>query len=118
MSTTPGPTFSSPLLSTEQLTVVAASFSSLVFFVVIVVMLSIIYRKDPHCCKMRSYQSSSSDMVSPPQYYSSRQTLVSSPCEQTHIPDHDMQSSQLFYVGPPASYSLEAPCPACRPTRA
>uniref|UniRef100_A0AAV2KG51 Uncharacterized protein n=1 Tax=Knipowitschia caucasica TaxID=637954 RepID=A0AAV2KG51_KNICA len=48
--------------------------------------------------------------ASPPQYYSSRQTLVSSP-SQTHIPDDNMQSGQLFYVGLPSSYSLEAPMP-------
>ncbi|XP_033826736.1 uncharacterized protein LOC117374666 [Periophthalmus magnuspinnatus] len=111
MNTTPAPTFPSTLLTSEQLTVVAASFSSLVFFVVIVVMLSIIYRKDPQCCKLRSYQAQRSDMASPPQYYSSRQTLVGSPCEQTHIPEDSTQSGQLFYVGLPSSYNLEAPMP-------
>lgn len=112
MSTSPSPTFPSPLVTTEQLTVVAVSFSSLVFFVVIVVMLSIIYRKDPQCCKMRSsYQSSHSDMAAPPQYYSSRQTLVGSSCDQTHITDDNIQTGQLFYVGLPSSYSLEAPMP-------
>ncbi|XP_072298209.1 uncharacterized protein [Eucyclogobius newberryi] len=111
MSNTPGPTFSSPLLTSEQLTVVTASIASFVFFVVIVVMLCIIYRKDPQCCKPRSYQASLSDMASLPHYYSSRQTLVGSPGEQTHIPDDDMQSGQLFYVGLPSSYSLEAPMP-------
>lgn len=110
MNTTPGPTFPSPLLTSEQLTVLTASFSSLVFFVVIVIMLSVIYRKDPHCCKPRSYQASRSDMASPPQYYSSSQTLVGSSCEQV-IPEDNMQSGQLFYVGLPSSYSLQAPMP-------
>lgn len=112
MDTTPSPTFPSPLLTTEQLTVVAATFSSLVFFVVIVVMMSIIYRKDPQCYRMRSsYQASRSDMAAPPQYYSSRQTLVGSPCDQTHVTDDNIQTGQLFYVGLPSSYSLEAPMP-------
>lgn len=110
MSPTPGPTFPSPLLTAEQLTVLTASFSSLVFFVVIVVMLFVIYRKDMECCKPRSYQASRADMVSPPQYYSSRQTLVTSSCEQ-HIPEDNMQSGQLFFVGRPSSYSLRAPMP-------
>ncbi|XP_035511179.1 uncharacterized protein si:ch73-364h19.1 [Morone saxatilis] len=114
MSTTASPTIPSSQLTSDQLTVVAASFSSLVFFVVIVVLLSIIYRKDPQCCKLRSYQGPHADMDAPPQYYSSRQTLVGSPClEQTQIMD-DTQAGQLFYVGLPSSYSLptlEAPLP-------
>ncbi|XP_041813832.1 uncharacterized protein si:ch73-364h19.1 [Chelmon rostratus] len=116
MSTTASPTIPSSQLTSEQLTVVAASFSSLVFFVVIVVLLSIIYRKDPQCCKLRSYQGPHADMDAPPQYYSSRQTLVGSPClEQTQITaDNNAQAGQLFYVGLPSSYSLptlEAPLP-------
>ncbi|GLD60571.1 uncharacterized protein AKAME5_001245700 [Lates japonicus] len=88
MSTTASPTIPSSQLTSDQLTVVAASFSSLVFFVVIVVLLSIIYRKDPQCCKPRSYQGPHADMDAPPQYYSSRQTLVGSSCvEQTQIMD-------------------------------
>ncbi|XP_051243867.1 uncharacterized protein si:ch73-364h19.1 isoform X2 [Dicentrarchus labrax] len=114
MSTTASPTTPSSQLTSDQLTVVAASFSSLVFFVVIVVLLSIIYRKDPQCCKLRSYQGPHADMDALPQYYSSRQTLVGSPClEQTQIMD-DTQAGQLFYVGLPSSYSLptlEAPLP-------
>ncbi|XP_045571173.1 uncharacterized protein isoform X2 [Salmo salar] len=54
----------------------------------------------------------------PPQYYSSRQTLVGNPClEQTHDIIHDnthSQSGQLFLIGLPSSYrlpSLEAPLP-------
>ncbi|XP_029998185.1 uncharacterized protein LOC115424925 isoform X2 [Sphaeramia orbicularis] len=116
MSTAASPTTPSSQLTSDQLTMVAASFSSLVFFVVIVVLLSIIYRKDPQCCKLRSYQSSHSDMVAPPRYYSSRQSLVGSPCvEQTQIMDNNnIQAGQLFYVGLPSSYSLptlEAPLP-------
>ncbi|XP_069004653.1 uncharacterized protein [Embiotoca jacksoni] len=116
MSTTASPTIPSSQLTSDQLTVVAASFSSLVFFVVIVVLLSIIYRKDPQCCKLRSYHRPHADMAAPPQYYSSRQTLVGSPClEQTQImDDSSTQAGQLFYVGLPSSYSLptlEAPLP-------
>lgn len=106
---------SSSVLSSEQLTVVVASFSSLALFVVIVVMLSVIYRRDPQCCKLRSYQASRSDMAAPPQYYSSRQTLVGTPGDQTHITDDNIQQAgQLFYVGLPSSYSLptlEPPMP-------
>ncbi|XP_031176918.1 uncharacterized protein si:ch73-364h19.1 isoform X2 [Sander lucioperca] len=116
MSTTASPTIPSSQLTSDQLTVVAASFSSLVFFVVIVVLLSIIYRKDLQCCKLRSYQGPHADMDALPQYYSSRQTLVGSPClEQTQImDDNNTQAGQLFYVGLPSSYSLptlEAPLP-------
>ncbi|XP_047183848.1 uncharacterized protein LOC124849436 isoform X2 [Scophthalmus maximus] len=116
MSTTASPTIPSSQMTSDQLTVVAASFSSLVFFVVIVVLLSVIYRKDPQCCKLRSYQRPHADMGAPPQYYSSRQTLVGSPClEQTQFMDDiDTQAGQLFFVGLPSSYSLpslEAPLP-------
>ncbi|XP_034394714.1 uncharacterized protein LOC117734624 isoform X2 [Cyclopterus lumpus] len=116
MSTTASPTIPSSQLTSDQLTVVAASFSSLVFFVIIVVLLSIIYRKDLQCCKLRSYQGPHADMDAPPQYYSSRQTLVGSPClEPTQIrDDNNTQAGQLFYVGLPSSYSLptlEAPLP-------
>ncbi|XP_040917653.1 uncharacterized protein si:ch73-364h19.1 isoform X2 [Toxotes jaculatrix] len=116
MSTTASPTIPSSQLTSDQLTVVAASFSSLVFFVVIVVLLSIIYRKDPQCCKVRSYQGPHADMDAPPQYYSSRHTLVGSPCsEQTQMMgDDNTQAGQLFFVGLPSSYSLptlEAPMP-------
>ncbi|CAJ1076915.1 uncharacterized protein LOC117832127 [Xyrichtys novacula] len=115
MSTAASPTVPSSQLSSEQLTVVAASFSSLVFFVVIVVLLSIIYRKDPQCCKTRSCQGPHADLDAPPQYYSSRQTLVGSAClENTHIMDDNRQAGQLFFVGLPSSYtlpSLETPLP-------
>ncbi|CAN9505744.1 unnamed protein product [Ophioblennius macclurei] len=116
MSTTASPTTSSFQLTSDQLTVVAASFSSLVFFLIIVVMLAIIYRKGPHCCKLCSYQGSHADMAAPPQYYSSRQMLVGSPClDPTQIiGDGNSQADQLFYVGVPSSYSLptlEAPLP-------
>ncbi|XP_037647049.1 uncharacterized protein si:ch73-364h19.1 isoform X1 [Sebastes umbrosus] len=115
MSTTTSPTIPSSQLTSDQLTVVAASFSSLVFFLVIVVLLSIIYRRDHQCCKVFSYQGPHADMDAPPQYYSSRQTLVGSSClEQTQIMDDTQQAGQLFYVGLPSSYSLpslEAPLP-------
>ncbi|XP_056262892.1 uncharacterized protein LOC130188520 isoform X2 [Pseudoliparis swirei] len=117
MSTTASPTIPSSQLTSDQLTVVVASCSSLVFFVIIVVLLSIIYRKDLQCCKLRSsYQGPHADMDAPPQYYSSRQTLVGSPClAPTQILDDDnTQAGQLFYVGLPSSYSLptlEAPLP-------
>lgn len=116
MSTAASPTVPSSQLTSDQLTVVAASFSSLVFFVVIVVLLSIIYRKDPQCCKSRSCQGPHADMDAPPQYYSSRQALVGSAClESSHILDDDnSQAGQLFFVGLPSSYSLpalEAPLP-------
>ncbi|CAF87412.1 unnamed protein product, partial [Tetraodon nigroviridis] len=53
----------------------------------------------------------------PPQYYSSRQMLVGSPCLDTPPAPGDpnaQQAAQLFYVGLPSSYSLpplEAPLP-------
>ncbi|KAM8723176.1 uncharacterized protein AB9X84_003239 isoform 1-T1 [Acanthopagrus schlegelii] len=117
MSTAASPTIPSSLLTSDQLTVLAASFSSLVFFGVILVLLCIIYRKDPQCCKPRSYQGPHADMDAPPQYYSSRQTLVGSSCpEQTQILDDNniQQAGQLFYISLPSSYSLptlEAPLP-------
>ncbi|XP_013862338.1 uncharacterized protein si:ch73-364h19.1 isoform X1 [Austrofundulus limnaeus] len=109
MSTVASPTSASSLLTSDQLTVVAASFSSLVFFVIVVVLLSILYRKDPPCCKHSSYQEQHTDMDAPPQYYSSRQTLVGSAyLDQTQITDHSnsQQTGELFCVGLPSSYSL------------
>ncbi|XP_012737742.2 uncharacterized protein si:ch73-364h19.1 isoform X1 [Fundulus heteroclitus] len=117
MSTFASPTSPSSQLTSDQLTVLAASFSSLVFFFVFIVVLSIFYRKDSPCCKHGSYQDPHADMDAPPQYYSSRQTLVGSPClEQTQIPDgsNTQLSNELFYVGLPSSYSLptlETPLP-------
>ncbi|XP_019723798.1 uncharacterized protein LOC109514839 [Hippocampus comes] len=116
MSATVNPTIPSLQMTSDQLTVVAACFSSLVFFVVIAVLLSIIYRKDPQCCRLCSYQGPHADTDAPPQFYSSRQTLVGSPClEQTRFPAASVtDGSQLFYVGLPSSYSLpslEAPLP-------
>ncbi|XP_067089679.1 uncharacterized protein si:ch73-364h19.1 [Osmerus mordax] len=97
-----------PSLRSDQLTIIVASFSSIVFFVVVVVLLAIVYRKDPLCCRARSYQASHGDMEVPPQYYSSRQTLVGSPClEHTHsIMGDNAPPGQLFYVGLPSSYRL------------
>ncbi|XP_026200678.1 uncharacterized protein LOC113151995 isoform X2 [Anabas testudineus] len=122
MSAIAGPTLPTSLLSSYQLTVIAASVSSLVFFVIIVVVLSIIYHKDPLCCKVCSFQGPHGDMDAPPQYYSSRQTLVGSHClEQTQsshmsndMNDNTQQAGQLFFVGLPSSYSLptlEPPLP-------
>ncbi|XP_047427026.1 uncharacterized protein si:ch73-364h19.1 [Mugil cephalus] len=115
MSTAASPTVPSAQLTSDQLTVVAASFSSLVFFVVIVVLLSIIYRRDPQCCKQRSYQDTQADMEAPRQYYSSRQTLVGSPCLDQIPEDVSVQpGGRLFLVGLPSSYSLpslDAPMP-------
>ncbi|XP_047214321.1 uncharacterized protein LOC124863846 isoform X1 [Girardinichthys multiradiatus] len=117
MSTFASPTIPSSQLTSDQLTVLAACFSSLVFFFVVIVLLSIIYRKDPQCCKHGCYQDPHGDMDAPPQYYSSRQTLVGSPfLEQTQIPDdsNTQLTGELFYVGLPSSYSLptlEVPLP-------
>ncbi|XP_011476648.1 uncharacterized protein LOC101160981 isoform X1 [Oryzias latipes] len=111
MSTTASPTISSYVIS-DQLTVVAASLSSLVFFVVIVALLSFIYRKDPQCCKHRSYQEPHPAADDPPQYYSSRTTLVGTPCFESDR--NTQQAGELFCVGLPSSYSLptlEAPMP-------
>ncbi|XP_035988099.1 uncharacterized protein si:ch73-364h19.1 isoform X2 [Fundulus heteroclitus] len=97
MSTFASPTSPSSQLTSDQLTVLAASYSP--------------------CCKHGSYQDPHADMDAPPQYYSSRQTLVGSPClEQTQIPDgsNTQLSNELFYVGLPSSYSLptlETPLP-------
>ncbi|XP_075879855.1 uncharacterized protein LOC142886675 isoform X2 [Nelusetta ayraudi] len=109
MSTTASPTIPSLHMTSDQLKVLAASFSSLAFFGVVVVLLSIIYRKDPQCCTFRPCRGRNADTGAPTQYYSSRQTLVGSPClEQTHASDDDTQGGQLFYVGLPSSYSLPA----------
>ncbi|XP_028311688.1 uncharacterized protein LOC114468799 isoform X2 [Gouania willdenowi] len=108
MSTTAGPTSASSQLSSDQFIVIAAAFSSLAFIVIMVVLLSVIYRKDLQCCKLRSYQGPHVDMGAPLQFYSSRQTLVGSPCvEQTQrVDDRNAEAGQLFYVGLPSSYSL------------
>ncbi|XP_010872352.1 uncharacterized protein si:ch73-364h19.1 isoform X1 [Esox lucius] len=115
MSTAATPTVPSQLTS-DQLTVIVATFSSLVFFVVIVVLL--IYRKDPHCCKFQCCPDSSGDLDAPPHYYSSRQALVGTPCQdQAQDTVHNSarsQTGQLFLIGLPSSYrlpSLEAPLP-------
>ncbi|XP_067334431.1 uncharacterized protein [Channa argus] len=114
---------STSFFTSYQITVIAVSVSSVVFFVGFVVVLSIIYRKDPQCCKLRSHQGPHADMDAPPQYYSSRQTLVGSPCleqTQTNLVSNDMsdnnpqQGGQLFFVGLPSSYdlpTLEPPLP-------
>ncbi|XP_056144492.1 uncharacterized protein si:ch73-364h19.1 [Lampris incognitus] len=116
MSSTQKPTIPPLQLTSDQLTVIVASFSSLVFFVVIVVLLSFIYRKDPQCCRVRSCQQSHVDMDAAPQYYSSRQMLVGGPClEQSQaLSGCDTQAGPLFYVSRPSSYSLpslEGPLP-------
>ncbi|XP_040927725.1 uncharacterized protein si:ch73-364h19.1 [Betta splendens] len=121
MSAIASPTLPTSLLSSYQLTVIAASVSSLVFFVVIVLVLSIIYRKDPVCCRPCSYQGPRADTDAPPQYYSSRQTLVAAPClePQTTLASSAVsggaqRADQLFFVGPASSYglaALDAPLP-------
>ncbi|XP_036383348.1 uncharacterized protein si:ch73-364h19.1 [Megalops cyprinoides] len=120
MSTSSTPaTVSSSHLTPDQLTIIVASISCLVFFVVILVLLTILYRKDPLCCKVRSYQESHQYSEAPPQYYSSRQTLVGSPYnEQSSEMAYDNMSTeqpgQLFVIGQPSSYhlpSLEVPLP-------
>ncbi|KAL7860292.1 hypothetical protein AOLI_G00166410 [Acnodon oligacanthus] len=118
MSTAVPPTVSSTVFPTDQLTIIVASFSCLVFFVVIAVLLSLLFRKDPLCCKVRAYRSSHGDLEAPSQYYSSRQTLVGSPCAEmpsnTRLDNSNAQSGQLFYVGLPSTYrlpSLEPPMP-------
>ncbi|XP_047214322.1 uncharacterized protein LOC124863846 isoform X2 [Girardinichthys multiradiatus] len=97
MSTFASPTIPSSQLTSDQLTVLAACY--------------------PQCCKHGCYQDPHGDMDAPPQYYSSRQTLVGSPfLEQTQIPDdsNTQLTGELFYVGLPSSYSLptlEVPLP-------
>ncbi|XP_060758562.1 uncharacterized protein si:ch73-364h19.1 isoform X2 [Neoarius graeffei] len=85
--------------------------SCLVVFVMIVLLGSVIYRKEPFCCKSRTYQDSHADLDPSSQHYSSRQTLVGSPC--TDLPQNfenldniNPQSGQLFYVGMPSTYCL------------
>ncbi|XP_066499121.1 uncharacterized protein si:ch73-364h19.1 [Hoplias malabaricus] len=118
MSTAASPTASSVVFPADQLTIIVASFSCLVFFVVIAVLLSLLFRKDPLCCKVRPYQDSHGDLEAPSQFYSSRQTLVGSPCAElpsnTRLDNSNPQSGQLFYVGLPSTYrlpSLEPPLP-------
>ncbi|CAL8274869.1 unnamed protein product [Lota lota] len=117
MSTAASPTVPPAQLTPDQLTVIVACCSSLVLFAVIVAMLSVIYRKDPQCCKVPSYQDSHRAMHAPPQYYSSRQTLVGSLClDPGHTPEdrYTQQDGQLFFIGLPSSYSLpslEPPLP-------
>ncbi|XP_035261051.1 uncharacterized protein si:ch73-364h19.1 isoform X2 [Anguilla anguilla] len=110
-------TLSSSQLTPDQLTVIVASISCLVFFVVIVVLLTILYRKDPLCCKVRAYQESHQYSEAPPQYYSSRQTLVGSTyndpsSEMTY--DNHAPPGHVFVIGQASSYhlpSMDAPLP-------
>ncbi|XP_056308473.1 uncharacterized protein si:ch73-364h19.1 [Danio aesculapii] len=112
MSSTVPPTVPSMSFPEDQRTIVVGAFCCLVFFFMIVVLLLILYRKVPLCCKMRVYRESRTDMESPPQYYSSRQTLVtSSDVEQNHDAGHDnitAQSGSLFLIGVPSSYYLSS----------
>ncbi|KAJ8363639.1 hypothetical protein SKAU_G00124700 [Synaphobranchus kaupii] len=119
MSTSATPaTLSSSQLTPDQLTVIVASISCLVFFVVILVLLTVLYRKDPLCCKVRSYQESHQYSEAPPQYYSSRQTLVGSayndPSSEMTYDNGAPQPGHLFVIGQPSSYHLpplDAPLP-------
>ncbi|XP_051570484.1 uncharacterized protein LOC127450416 [Myxocyprinus asiaticus] len=115
MSTTVSPTVpTSSSSSLDHRTAIVGAFCCLVFFVLIVVLLFVLYRKLPLCCKIRVYQESHSNMEAPPQYYNSRQTLVtSSDVEQTHNTGHNNTGS-LFLIGVPSNYylsSLEPPMP-------
>ncbi|KAB5554021.1 hypothetical protein PHYPO_G00045310 [Pangasianodon hypophthalmus] len=105
------PTTSPTISPTDQLTAIMIALSCLVLFVLIVLLGSLIYRKDPFCCKSRAYQDSHADLEPSSQHYSSRQTLVGSPC--TDLPQNfesldniNPQSGQLFYVGVPSTYCL------------
>ncbi|KAK3520396.1 hypothetical protein QTP70_024150 [Hemibagrus guttatus] len=87
------------------------SVSCLAVFVVIVLLGSLLYRKDPFCCKSRAYHDSHADLEPSSQHYSSRQTLVSSPCNdlpQTFesLNNINPESGQLFYVGLSSTYCL------------
>lgn len=111
-------TLSSSQLTPDQLTVIVASISCLVFFVVILVLLTILYRKDPLCCKVRAYQESHQYSEAPPQYYSSRQTLVGStyndPSSEMTYDNHAPQPGHVFVIGQASSYhlpSMDAPLP-------
>uniref|UniRef100_A0A3B1JI69 Si:ch73-364h19.1 n=1 Tax=Astyanax mexicanus TaxID=7994 RepID=A0A3B1JI69_ASTMX len=82
-SHTSSPAAAAAAFPNDQLTIIVASVSCLVFFVVIAVLLSLIFRKDFLCCKVRTYRDSHGDLQeAPSQYYSSRQTLVSSSCAE------------------------------------
>ncbi|XP_042559069.1 uncharacterized protein LOC116218610 isoform X1 [Clupea harengus] len=108
MSTTSRPTVGTPQLTTDELTVIVASLSCLVFFLVIMVLLCMLYRRDPLCCKVREYQGSHTDLSTPPQYYSSTQTLVGPRCSQESLSHENTyrQSDSLFLIGLPSSYGL------------
>lgn len=114
MSTSPSPTEPSSHLTPDDIAVVVGFFAFLLFLLFLVMLLFCIYRKDPRkCCKICSCQRPCGDMDAPPQYHSSRQTLVGSAClDQTHIiNDNPGQAGQLFFVGLPSSYSLPGPPP-------
>ncbi|KAI5097476.1 hypothetical protein C0J45_12785 [Silurus meridionalis] len=74
------PTSSPANTPTDQLTAVMISLSCLVVVVLLVLLGSVIYCKLPFCCKSRAYQDSHADLEPSSQHYSSRQTLVGSPC--------------------------------------
>ncbi|KAL4657896.1 hypothetical protein GN956_G2796 [Arapaima gigas] len=129
MSTLSPPRVPHAQLTPEQLTVTVASsnwilanglflplfplrsVSSLVFFLLILILLTVLYRRDPHCCKGRLSQDPQPYPVAPPQYYSSRQTLVGSSCSEQNLEmihdETDVQRpGQLFVIGLPSSYRL------------
>ncbi|XP_026997142.1 uncharacterized protein si:ch73-364h19.1 [Tachysurus fulvidraco] len=104
-------TTTSQAISQDQLSKVMIALSCLAVFVVIVLLGSLIYRKDPSCCKSQAYRDSHADLEASSQHYSSRQTLVSSPC--TDLPQHfdsldnfNPEPGQLFYVGLTSTYCL------------
>ncbi|KAF7698173.1 uncharacterized protein si:ch73-364h19.1 [Silurus meridionalis] len=105
------PTSSPANTPTDQLTAVMISLSCLVVVVLLVLLGSVIYCKLPFCCKSRAYQDSHADLEPSSQHYSSRQTLVGSPC--TDLPPSletldniNPRSGQLFYVGVSNTYCL------------
>lgn len=102
------PTIGTPQLTTDELTVIVASLSCLIFFLVIMVLLCVLYRRDPLCCKAREYHDSHTDLATPPQYYSSTQTLVGPTCSSQvrGIENTHRQSDSLFLIGLPSSYGL------------
>ncbi|XP_023692688.1 uncharacterized protein [Paramormyrops kingsleyae] len=118
MLTPATPTASAPPLTTDSLTVIVASICSLVFLLVVLMLLAILYRRDPLCCKARHFPETQPYPDAPPQYYSSRQTLVASPYQEQPVETAHDRSAQrpehLFMVGLPNTYrlpSLELPLP-------
>ncbi|TSK87543.1 hypothetical protein Baya_4257 [Bagarius yarrelli] len=110
-STSPTTTTTTTVSPADQLSAIMIALSCLVVFVLIILLGSLMYRKEAFCCKTRSYHDSHADLEPSSQHYSSRQTLVSSPC--TDLPPNfegfdniNPQNGQLFYVGMTSTYCL------------